>query len=127
KEYEEQAARGEEPWAPFASYQEWEFAHWLIKSGMSQTEMSKFFKLQWNQPESQSFSFSSTKTFLEKIDSLPTGPKFERKEIVLTGDIVDESGERASEVLELWYRNPVECVQELLGNPLFKDYLHYAP
>lgn len=47
KEYEEQAARNEEPWAPFASYQEWEFAHWLIKSGMSQTEMSKFFKLQW--------------------------------------------------------------------------------
>lgn len=50
-----------------------------------------------------------------------------RREIVLTGDSVDESGERASETLELWYRNPVECVQELLGNPLFKDYMHYAP
>lgn len=80
-----------------------------------------------NQPESHSFSFSSTKAFLKKIDGLPTGPKFERKEILLTGDIIDESGEKSTEVLELWYRNPVECIQELLGNPLFKDYLHYAP
>lgn len=47
QEYEEQATRREDPWAPFASYQEWEFAHWLMKSGMSQTEMSRFFKLQW--------------------------------------------------------------------------------
>ncbi|KAG8957982.1 hypothetical protein FRC05_009480 [Tulasnella sp. 425] len=47
REFEAQASRNEEPWAPFASYQEWEFAHWLIKSGMSQAEMTKFFKLQW--------------------------------------------------------------------------------
>lgn len=47
KEFGAQASRSEEPWAPFASYQEWEFAHWLIKSGMSQAEMTKFFKLQW--------------------------------------------------------------------------------
>lgn len=32
-----------------------------------------------------------------------------------------------AEKLELWRRNPVECVKELLGNPALKDYLCYAP
>ena len=30
------------------------------------------------------------------------------------------------EAVELWYRNPVELVEELLGNPMFKD-VKYAP
>jgi len=28
---------------------------------------------------------------------------------------------------DLWHHNPVECIQELLGNPLFKDDLGYIP
>ncbi|KAG1734399.1 uncharacterized protein EDB91DRAFT_1238423 [Suillus paluster] len=28
---------------------------------------------------------------------------------------------------ELWQRNPVECVRDLIGNPAFKDYLSYVP
>ena len=31
------------------------------------------------------------------------------------------------EKLELWHRDPVECVQKLMGNPMFKDLLKYAP
>ena len=31
------------------------------------------------------------------------------------------------ERLELWKRDPVECVKELMGNPMFKDSLEYAP
>jgi len=33
----------------------------------------------------------------------------------------------SSEKLELWRRNPVECMKELMGNPIFKDALEYAP
>jgi len=33
----------------------------------------------------------------------------------------------APEQLELWRRDPVECVRELMGNPAFKDVLKYAP
>lgn len=32
-----------------------------------------------------------------------------------------------SEELELWRRDPVDCVRELLGNPAFRDHLRYAP
>lgn len=31
------------------------------------------------------------------------------------------------EEVELWYRDPVECVRELIGNPLFDGKLAYAP
>ena len=44
------------------------------------------------------------------------------------GDLLNEAGEPLpSEKLELWRRDPVECVRELLGNPALKDYLKYAP
>jgi hypothetical protein len=31
------------------------------------------------------------------------------------------------EELELFHRDPVECIQELLSNPMFKDVLQYSP
>lgn len=33
----------------------------------------------------------------------------------------------AAEQLELWRRDPVECIKELMGNPALKDSLKYAP
>ncbi|KAK0235510.1 hypothetical protein EDD85DRAFT_922575 [Armillaria nabsnona] len=30
-------------------------------------------------------------------------------------------------MLELWYRNPVDCIWELMGNPMFHDVMKYAP
>ncbi|KAF8172517.1 hypothetical protein K438DRAFT_1981370 [Mycena galopus ATCC 62051] len=32
-----------------------------------------------------------------------------------------------TETVELWFRDPVECVAELIGNPMFKDAMRYAP
>jgi len=31
------------------------------------------------------------------------------------------------EDVELWHRNPVECVRELMQNPAFKDHQYYEP
>ena len=43
------------------------------------------------------------------------------------GDELNSSGNPMTEQLELFYRDPVECVKELLGNPAFSHVLHYAP
>ena len=32
-----------------------------------------------------------------------------------------------TEDLELWKRNPVSCIKELIGNPAFKDHISYVP
>lgn len=40
---------------------------------------------------------------------------------------MDEDGKPLTEELELWWRDPVECIRELLGNPVFKEIMRYAP
>lgn len=65
--------------------------------------------------------------FLNKIDSLPTGADWTCEIVTVPGDIVGEDGQVMVEELELWKRDPVECVKELMGNPAFKDFLAYVP
>jgi hypothetical protein len=67
------------------------------------------------------------KSFLENIDSLPIVGKWHREQIPLVGDLVDENDSFKTEVAELWFRDPVECVKELIGNPAFKHVIDYAP
>jgi len=45
----------------------------------------------------------------------------------ITGDRKDENGDAIVEEVELWRRNPVDCVRELIGNPAFKDGMKYTP
>jgi Plavaka transposase len=44
------------------------------------------------------------------------------------GNQLTDDGEPVPpERLELWRRDPVECMKELMGNPIFKDSLEYTP
>ena len=45
----------------------------------------------------------------------------------MKGDLRDSSGQELTETSEVWYRDPMECVRELIGNPLFAKMLAYAP
>ena len=72
-------------------------------------------------------SFDKKKSFLETIDSLPIGAPWTIKHIPMTGDILDDDGVMRTETAELWFRDPVECVKELIGNPAFKAVMDYAP
>jgi hypothetical protein len=65
---------------------------------------------------------------LEKIDELPTqGPQWICDIITVAGDRIDEDGKGMVEKLELWRRDPVKCVQDLMGNPSFQGHMAYAP
>ena len=61
------------------------------------------------------------------MDALPGGVDWQREEIILQGDILDAEGKAMTEDLEVWYRDPVACVKELMGNPMFRDVLQYKP
>jgi hypothetical protein len=66
--------------------------------------------------------------FLGMIDRLPTdGPEWTCDVITIAGDTFNDQGELLTEDVELWRRNPVDCVRELIGNPTFKDAMEYAP
>ena len=64
---------------------------------------------------------------MKKIDSLPTGPKWELVELSVEGKGLSGNGEMVTEKVELWRRDPVECIRELFSNPAFKDNIHYKP
>lgn len=58
---------------------------------------------------------------------LPQGPEWSCEIFESTGDELDENGDARVEYLELWKRDPLECIRELVGNPAFKECLQYAP
>ncbi|KAF8531956.1 hypothetical protein JB92DRAFT_3080788 [Gautieria morchelliformis] len=106
---------------PFLDQDEWELAQTLMTSGMSFNHMDKLLKLPIT-------SFTDKRTLLNKVDTLPTGgPEFLCETIMVHGDVRDANGEYMTEELELFYRDPVECIHELMGNPAFCDSLHYVP
>lgn len=44
------------------------------------------------------------------------------------GNVLDpKNGKRKVHTFELWKRDPVECIKELLSNPTFQEHLRYAP
>jgi Plavaka transposase len=73
-------------------------------------------------------SYPDKRVLLAKIDELPLpGPAFECTNVTVKGDLVNINGEPLVEELEIFHRDPVACVAELLSNPLFHEGLHYAP
>ena len=64
---------------------------------------------------------------MKKIDALPLGPEFSCETVTIPGDLVDESGAPLTEEVDLWLRDPLECIRDLLANPAFRDHLVYRP
>ncbi|OCH89324.1 hypothetical protein OBBRIDRAFT_842278 [Obba rivulosa] len=106
-----QKEKQEPSWAPFDSRDEWELARWLLTSGLTQKAIDDF--LQLHIDETTHMSLHTTEWECEKLEAV--------------GDELDENGNRRTETLELWKRNPVECIKELMGNPEFREHMKYAP
>ncbi|CDO70679.1 hypothetical protein BN946_scf184779.g2 [Trametes cinnabarina] len=62
-------------------------------------------------------SFHNKRSFLRKIDALPDGPRWICEQWEIQGDTIGEDGEMKTKEIELWRRDPVECIHELIGNP----------
>ncbi|KAI6017981.1 hypothetical protein BKA83DRAFT_4058579 [Pisolithus microcarpus] len=114
----------ESMWAPFHTEGEWDLARFLMKN-VGQTKMDEFLKL--NIVRESGVSFESARSFLKRVDKLRTGPAWSCEMIDVCGDVVGEDGTLKHEQLELWRRDPIECVQDLMGNPAFRDAMSYVP
>ncbi|KAK6983973.1 hypothetical protein R3P38DRAFT_3456241 [Favolaschia claudopus] len=123
KTYEDQQRTGESKYTPFNHWgfifnggDEWDLARWLSKN-VNQTATDEYLKLGITQKSK--LSFHNNRAFLQKLDALPTGPDW-TCEMITNGELMKEE-------LELWRRDPVECIRELMGNPAFKKHMAYAP
>ncbi|KAF8057386.1 hypothetical protein FPV67DRAFT_1724001, partial [Lyophyllum atratum] len=120
-----QENRGHAPWYPFESQKEWELAEWLMTSGVSQRKIDSFLKLK-SIREDANPAFHNARSLLQRIDALPRSPEWMCTALQITGDEKDVAGNLRTEEVELWHRNPVECIQELLENPLIGGRNTYA-
>ncbi|KAK7459537.1 hypothetical protein VKT23_009520 [Stygiomarasmius scandens] len=114
------------PWAPFQSEKEWELAHWLVTSGISNAKIDEFCKLKTIKEDVKP-SYHNSRSFLQFIDALERGPTFHCTPMRIEGDLKDANGQTQTEILELWHRDPVEVVKELMGNRAFYTHQQYAP
>ncbi|TEB37729.1 hypothetical protein FA13DRAFT_1614435, partial [Coprinellus micaceus] len=111
---------------PFEDLDEFELAEWLLPN-VGQGKTDEYLKLPITQKRCAP-SFKTNKDLLKKVDSLPTQSGEWRCDIItVTGDKMTEGGKPMVEEVELWSRDPIECIRELLGNPAFKDCMRYAP
>ncbi|KAF7372729.1 hypothetical protein MSAN_00478200 [Mycena sanguinolenta] len=112
-----QQKQGHAPWEPFDSKEIWELGHWLMTSGLSGKKIDAYLKLK-TVCEGSKPSFHNNRELLQHIDALPDGPRWACYPFELVGDEVDTEGNK-KEIVEMWCRDPVECVRELVGNPAF--------
>ncbi|TCD63835.1 hypothetical protein EIP91_004902 [Steccherinum ochraceum] len=112
-------------YAPFKDAEEWEMARWMVLN-LGANQVEEFLKLRMVENHCH-MTASSKYLFFKDVDSLPTGTPWICDEIEVTGDSADEDGNVMKETVELWRRDPVECIRELIGNPAFRDALKYEP
>ncbi|KAG2360239.1 hypothetical protein BDR07DRAFT_1452072 [Suillus spraguei] len=108
---------GEDKWAPFNDGEEWGLAAWLVKN-LGQTRTDEFLKLLITQNRMKPF-FHNNRSFLQKVDKLPHTAAWSCKKVKVQGNKTDEKGQTLHEEVKVWMRDPVECIKDLIGNPLF--------
>ncbi|KAJ7097059.1 hypothetical protein B0H15DRAFT_961174 [Mycena belliarum] len=121
-----QEEQGLAPWAPFESEDDWDLARWLSKCGVSGGNINDFLKLKKINGGAKP-SYHNTRAYYQKMDALPSGPKWRCESFEVVGDEKGPNGVFKREDVEFWRRDPIECIQELMGNAAFREKMRYAP
>ncbi|KAF8258517.1 hypothetical protein EI94DRAFT_1774184 [Lactarius quietus] len=99
-------------YAPFLSKTDWEIARWAKLRGPGSTAFSELTSI-----KGLGLSFKNTRSLDSIINkSLPGRPRFQRH-VVTVG----------SEVCEVFYRDVIDCIRYLFGDPTFMPHLCFVP
>ena len=77
--------------------------------------------------EKLNLPYQNKNQFFAKVDSLPSAPAFVCEQVRLKGNLRDTSRAPIVEVLDFWYRDPVQCTKDLFSNAAFRDNFAYHP
>ncbi|KAG8733506.1 hypothetical protein FRC10_012318 [Ceratobasidium sp. 414] len=126
KLHQARVAAGQSPDWPFADYLEFEFVKWMVVNDISQTARDKLIKLPIM--ECCGLSFGSNYALNKLLDKLPSaGPRWTRIQRTITGTIKDAKGKPLQEDIEIWVRDIVDLVRELIGNASYGHKLVFVP
>ncbi|KAG2365568.1 hypothetical protein BDR07DRAFT_1449748 [Suillus spraguei] len=112
-----QEEEGEHAWAPFETCK-------CLNMALTQTD--KYLKLPITQ-NCMKVLFHNNHSFLQRVNNLPHGPGWSCRKVTVQGNLEDDNRVPLQENVKLWSRDPVECVKELISNPLFKADMVYSP
>ncbi|KAG1848368.1 hypothetical protein C8R48DRAFT_677294 [Suillus tomentosus] len=96
---------------------EWEIADFLLRSPLSMAAINEFLALPIIR--GLKLSFSTAKELRSQAEMLPKGPSWKCQII--------PSLHRTKTPIQLFWRDPVECLEALFSNPLFHDKLDFVP
>ncbi|PIL36324.1 hypothetical protein GSI_00012 [Ganoderma sinense ZZ0214-1] len=105
------------PYAPFDSKLDWEIAQWAKLRGPGSTVFTDLLAIE-EVAKLLALSYKDSRGLNKIIDQkLPSArPRFQRHEIVVAG-----------EAFEVFYRDVLECIKALFGDPEFTPLLLLAP
>ncbi|THH32369.1 hypothetical protein EUX98_g1829, partial [Antrodiella citrinella] len=108
---------GDNIFAPFKSERDFQIARWAKMRGPGSTAFDELLKIPGVR-EDLGLSFKNTREINKVIDEkLPSSrPRFRCKEVLVAG-----------EVFHVYYRDALQCVKALYGDPNFAADLVYAP
>ncbi|KAI0055803.1 hypothetical protein BV25DRAFT_1815128 [Artomyces pyxidatus] len=101
---------------PFPHKMAWDVAEWSKELGPGSNAFTKFLKID-DVSAALDLPFSTSQELNQIIDKkLPGRPKFKREQVEVAG-----------ESYPVYYRDPMECIKALYGDPEFAPHLVYAP
>ncbi|KZT54933.1 hypothetical protein CALCODRAFT_423663, partial [Calocera cornea HHB12733] len=105
----------------FLTAQEWELAKWFRTSGISNTKLDALLDTALRNREGA--TFHNSRSLFQLVDSLPQPPSWICKRYSIESSIPESPPQQ----VEMFHRDPIEVVRELLGNPLFANDMKYTP
>ncbi|KAH8999792.1 hypothetical protein EDB86DRAFT_3063873 [Lactarius hatsudake] len=115
--YEDSHRRATNLYYPFQSREEWGLARFLARSSLSQSEIDEFLKLEW--VKLQKPTFTSAHALRSLIESLPDPPRWYCEEMIIEG--------YESEKITFYWRDALDVIEYIFGNPIFAPYMQYDP
>ncbi|KAI8994099.1 hypothetical protein BD414DRAFT_513707 [Trametes punicea] len=105
------------PYHPFRSRLDWEIARWAKLRGSGSTAFSDLLAIE-GVAENLALSFKNSRELNKIIDGglPPSRPRFQRHEIIVAG-----------ESFEVYFRDILECIRSLYGDPEFAPLLLLEP
>ncbi|KAG2132209.1 hypothetical protein BD769DRAFT_1666227 [Suillus cothurnatus] len=103
---------------PFHDEGEWELAKFLVEN-LTQAQIDKFLKLKWFHTR-QRPSFTSKEQLLDWTDALPCFAPWKVSNIEFTGY-------KTTYPVQLIWRDALEVVKQLFGDPVFANHITFQP
>ncbi|KAF7326260.1 Fatty acid synthase [Mycena kentingensis (nom. inval.)] len=115
------AQRTENYHYPFANEDEWGFGRFLTMSSLRMREIDELLKLPIVQKHLlPHLSFKSAKELRQRVELLPTGPRW-------VAQTIKYAGFPTKRPIVLFYRNSLDCAQFLLRHPTLKNHIDFIP